>query len=707
MLKRNYSEKKEKHKLKYKYGIKIINNIKDIINLPIKNEKFTNQINIDNIVFKNPRLNKKLNKCQQHSNPNFLPNKKLFLKYSSIESHNKRSSFRQSLSNEHQTTDVTRKFGSTEKNINSNISSSYRLKSELKAITERNRKSEYKVRDINLFSDIFDNSFNKKNDEKDNNLNKNKSVKSVNKNLEENKNKLINSSFSEPSFSSYKHGNSFKHIQKDYYTSKIINNNIKSSRREKLLQNSFELFLHQNFLTKRIKKEYIDFPKDKQKIFSDIRRKPGIIAFGKLIPRESLIIKKPNKRYKINNPKKTLSQNYDIKDIFRKGFIKNNRIKKLKELKIIKDNYNIIDPNDKYYIPKDKSGKIIYPIYGQKKMLKNIMPKNYDYNTITSPLEFLNDTYHPILRFQKKLLSQHMNSLYQEIGNTYNKEFTIMDKSKIQEKYQLCQVDLQKNKKLIKLIRELINRNMNLKTEVSKTLDTKKKEKQRINKKDIYKRFREVMLKASIHFKRLSISLDDFYSIAKYIQESIDSDKKIKENQNLKQKNGQYFFKIIKANDIEEIIKFMKKNIFIMFYRDPFMQSPLHIIAKRNSYKLISLFISRGADINSRDEGGRTPLFIAAQNNYLEFITVLLFEIADPSIKNIKGEKAFDVSIDPKIKFILERAKVLHYLNNIGKIQNFNESIKNGLSFLYKEEIRINFESWLEENNEIIRLSQH
>ena len=122
---------------------------------------------------------------------------------------------------------------------------------------------------------------------------------------------------------------------------------------------------------------------------------------------------------------------------------------------------------------------------------------------------------------------------------------------------------------------------------------------------------------------------------------------------------------------------------------------------------LISLFISRGADINSRDEGGRTPLFIAAQNNYLEFITVLLFEIADPSIKNIKGEKTFDVSIDPKIKFILERAKVLHYLNNIGKIQNFNESIKNGLSFLYKEEIRINFESWLEENNEIIRLSQH
>ena len=36
----------------------------------------------------------------------------------------------------------------------------------------------------------------------------------------------------------------------------------------------------------------------------------------------------------------------------------------------------------------------------------------------------------------------------------------------------------------------------------------------------LYKRFSEVMLKASIHFKRLNISLEDFYSIPNYVASS-------------------------------------------------------------------------------------------------------------------------------------------------------------------------------------------
>ena len=305
-----------------------------------------------------------------------------------------------------------------------------------------------------------------------------------------------------------------------------------------------------------------------------------------------------------------------------------------------------------------------------------------------------------------------MNTIYQEIGNIYSKDYTLLDKSKIPEKYRVLQelIDLHKDEKLIKLIRELIDRNMDLKTELTKTLEVqqkKEKEKEKSKKKDIYKRFKEVILKASIHFKKMNISLNDFYSIPKFSQERIDNDEIIKRKHVLMQKKGQYFFKAIKARDSEEIIKLMNKNYFLMFYRDNFMQSPLHIIAKRNLYEFISLFRARGADLNSRDEGGRTPLFIAAQNNYLEFVTVLLFEIADPSIKNIKGEKALDVTTDRQIKFILESAKVLHYLNKFGKTQKFDEYIKNGLSYLYKEEIGINFEQWLEENNEIIRLSQH
>ena len=277
----------------------------------------------------------------------------------------------------------------------------------------------------------------------------------------------------------------------------------------------------------------------------------------------------------------------------------------------------------------------------------------------------------------------------------------------------MCQdlIDLQKDEKLIKLIRELIDRNFGLEEEVEKTLDFQKKEKENIRKKQIFKRFSEVMLKASIHFKRLNISLEEFYSLHDYIPtksngETSDDNRKendVRQKRLLMEKNGQHFFEAIKAEDSLEIIRIMNSNYFIMFYRDNFMQSPLHISAKRNLYKFISLFISRGAEVNAKDEGGRTPLFIAAKKNNLEFVTMLLVEIADPSIKNIKGERPCDVTTDPKIKTILERAKVLHYYHNVGKIQQFNESIRNGLKYLFLNEMDIKCDIWIKENQDIIK----
>ena len=347
------------------------------------------------------------------------------------------------------------------------------------------------------------------------------------------------------------------------------------------------------------------------------------------------------------------------------------------------------------------------------------MPKEYDYNIKRTPLELLRDTYHPLLRFQKKMLNQHINAINQEIGVTYSKYFTLVDKNKIPEKFQMCQelIDLQKDEKLVKLIRELIDRNFGLEKEVEKALDSQKKEKELARKKLLYRRFSEVMLKASIHFKRLNISLEDFYSIPNYIPSSRANNETKEENKIsdinkdeawLKkkiaiEKNGQYFFLALKAGDKEEILSQVNSNYFIMFYRDHFLQSPLHISAKRNLYKFISLFISRGADINAQDEGGRTALFIAAENNHLEFITVLLFEIADPSIKNCKGEKPFQATTDQRIKIILESAQNLHYYHMIGKIKQFNESIKKGLRLLYRDEMGINYEKWLKENEEIIK----
>ena len=551
--------------------------------------------------------------------------------------------------------------------------------------------------------------------------------------IQKNNNKFSNNTGSEVSLCSYKPEEAkFPKVQHDYYSSFLDKYQI--IRRERLLQSLIDFYLHQGKYKNQIinyKREYRNLSSAKKyQPFSELKRVPDLIAFGRIVPKESIRLQKKNKSQKNISLRAKISsiQNVENKNIFRTGLVNNNSFNKLKEHNYIKDSYTSNKPDTKEYMPKDKFGNLIYPIFGQKKMLKNIMPKEYDYNTKRTPMELLHDTYHPLLRFQKKMLNQHINAINQEIGVTYSKYFTLVDKNKIPEKFQMCQelIDLQKDEKLIKLIRELIDRNFGLEEEVEKALDSQKKEKELSRKKIIYRRFSEIMLKASIHFKRLNISLEEFYSIPNYIPSSrinnetsinniniksrdenkileLDKDEDSLQKKIMMEKNGQHFFHALKAGDTQEIIDIVNSNYFIMFYRDHFLQSPLHICAKRNLYKFVSLFVSRGADINAQDEGGRTALLIAAEQNNLEFITVLLFEIADPSIKNCKGERPIDVTTDMRIKIILERAKILHYFHKIGKIQQFNESIKRGLKFLFKDEIAINYELWLKENEEIIK----
>ena len=61
------------------------------------------------------------------------------------------------------------------------------------------------------------------------------------------------------------------------------------------------------------------------------------------------------------------------------------------------------------------------------------------------------------------MINQHINAINQEIGVTYSKHFTLVDKNKIPDKYKCAQelIDLQKDEKLIKLIRELIDPKIN------------------------------------------------------------------------------------------------------------------------------------------------------------------------------------------------------------------------------------------------------
>lgn len=71
---------------------------------------------------------------------------------------------------------------------------------------------------------------------------------------------------------------------------------------------------------------------------------------------------------------------------------------------------------------------------------------------------------------------------------------------------------------------------------------------------------------------------------------------------------------------------------------------------------MISLFTCKGANVSAQDSIGRTPLHVAAKFNHIESIQMLLYEMADPLVKDNHGMMAFDLTNDPVIKFMLQRA---------------------------------------------------
>ena len=167
--------------------------------------------------------------------------------------------------------------------------------------------------------------------------------------------------------------------------------------------------------------------------------------------------------------------------------------------------------------------------------------------------------------------------------------------------------------------------------------------------------------------------------------------------------NGQYLFKAIKAGDIPEIIKFIDQNKYLVAYKDDFNQIPLHICAKRNLYQLIHFLLSRLSSLDFQDSGGRTPLMIAAKNNFFEFVTILLFEGADPNIKDVYGQSASQMTTNDKLRMVLRRAQILHNLKYFIRGKDFEEFIFNGLDYLFKRELEMDYEDWINEGEKILK----
>ena len=90
---------------------------------------------------------------------------------------------------------------------------------------------------------------------------------------------------------------------------------------------------------------------------------------------------------------------------------------------------------------------------------------------------------------------------------------------------------------------------------------------------------------------------------------------------------------------------------------------------------MLKLLLSKGKNLNIKDNKGRTPIYFAALNNNLDCVKLLYENGGNVFIEDINGKKPVDVTNNIKVKY---------YLTDIMDIPYNNPFIKKTVARLLK-----------------------
>lgn len=570
-------------------------------------------------------------------------------------------------------------------------------------VTEKDSSNIIKTNDDEL--NVTNNSY----DIKIININTNRPVTADIKNINSFKSKTINYMHDTSKSNSSLKNN----YQCEYYSLNDELVKIKN-RRDNLLNESRKFYLFnnergilsklkqlQNKKTDKEEKENgLYFFNKKFNLYSDIRRLPTKVFFSKGKSTNKEENDEFENFFKYNNHKfiknlihkknkgtfEKTSDNYHR--ILTKGFPKKKAT--VKNMDFFEHKL-IVNSSEDYQYDKNKDvfGQDIYPLLNQKKILKNILPKEVDYNTKFSIVDIINDQMHPLRRYQKRNLHNHSNLISKEINFLFGQDVPITSTINISNIYSPNSlIEYKTGDKYNHLLRTLIKEE---EVESSSQGLVEEKKKKIIHRKIILEKFKNTIKLCLARFKRLKISIDFFFRI-------------IFHDKPMTYEDGLYLFNNIKDGDIPSIEKSIKNNYKLACFKDEFKQTALHICAKRNIYQVIQLFVSRVADIDAQDIYGRTPLMCACQVDHVEFVCVLLFSFADPSVEDNNGKRAIDYTNNPKIRYALHFARIIHIFNRMyNNVKNLDRFVIGGLKHLFSKELSINYEPWLKSNEAIFK----
>ncbi len=93
-----------------------------------------------------------------------------------------------------------------------------------------------------------------------------------------------------------------------------------------------------------------------------------------------------------------------------------------------------------------------------------------------------------------------------------------------------------------------------------------------------------------------------------------------------------------KSDQVNKLRKLLSKDENWLEKRDKYRQTLLHSATRYGAFKVASLLLDRGADLNAKDESGNTPLHLASIFRHNEIIDLLIHQKADVNILNAQGQ---------------------------------------------------------------------
>jgi len=92
-------------------------------------------------------------------------------------------------------------------------------------------------------------------------------------------------------------------------------------------------------------------------------------------------------------------------------------------------------------------------------------------------------------------------------------------------------------------------------------------------------------------------------------------------------------FKAVKEGDTAKLERLLKEGADVNV-KDDYGRTPLHVAAEKGEVEIVKLLLEKGADVNVKNNNGQTPLHYAASGGYTEIVKLLLERGADVNVKN-------------------------------------------------------------------------